>query len=183
MDGINHSGQCPEEQFRRCLVPGRLSAPGCDRRGLGNQLCRGCESLGEGAVQIKFVTKSGTNNWHGGVFDQERNTYFNAKLLFQQHQPVAARPAASASTGRHGRRTDHQEQDVIFFNYEVFDSLPRSIPDSSPSSPLRLRTASTVTKVPIASFTRSTCTIWQRAQASRPLPIRLWRTRLARSPN
>src|SRR6185369_7534937 len=30
----------------------------------------GAESLAEGGVQIKFVTKSGTNQWHGGAFDQ-----------------------------------------------------------------------------------------------------------------
>ena len=42
----------------------------------------GAESLGEGAVQIKFVTRSGTNQWHGGAFVQERNTFFNANTYF-----------------------------------------------------------------------------------------------------
>ncbi len=39
-------------------------------------------SAGEGAVQITFVTKRGTNDWHGGVFEQVRNNYFNANTWF-----------------------------------------------------------------------------------------------------
>jgi hypothetical protein len=42
----------------------------------------GAESLGEGAIQVKFVTKSGTNQWHGGAFMQERNTFFDANTYF-----------------------------------------------------------------------------------------------------
>jgi len=37
---------------------------------------------GEGAANIKFVTRSGTNNYHGGVFWQNRNSYFNANYYF-----------------------------------------------------------------------------------------------------
>jgi carboxypeptidase family protein len=42
----------------------------------------GAESLGEGAAQVKFVTKSGSNQWHGGLFWQHRNDYFNANYYF-----------------------------------------------------------------------------------------------------
>ncbi|HET9529760.1 MAG TPA: TonB-dependent receptor [Blastocatellia bacterium] len=42
----------------------------------------GAESAGGGAVQIKFVTKSGSNEWHGGVFWQHRNTALNANYYF-----------------------------------------------------------------------------------------------------
>jgi hypothetical protein len=42
----------------------------------------GAESGGEGAVQIKFVTKSGSNNYRGGVFWQHRNTALNANYYF-----------------------------------------------------------------------------------------------------
>src|SRR5258707_12080201 len=42
----------------------------------------GAESSGEGAAQIRFVTKSGTNEWHGGVFWQVRNDYFNSNYYF-----------------------------------------------------------------------------------------------------
>ena len=40
------------------------------------------DSNGEGAAQIKFVTKSGTNQFHGGVFEQLRNNDLNANSYF-----------------------------------------------------------------------------------------------------
>jgi hypothetical protein len=49
----------------------------------------GAESNAEGAVQMKLVTRSGTNSWHGGLFEQHRNQFFNANYYFnnQQNQP------------------------------------------------------------------------------------------------
>jgi Carboxypeptidase regulatory-like domain/TonB dependent receptor len=47
----------------------------------------GAESAGGGAVQIRFVTKQGSNEFHGGLFWQHRNDalnssyYFNAKAF------------------------------------------------------------------------------------------------------
>ena len=42
----------------------------------------GAESAGEGAAQVKFVTKSGTNSFHGGGVWQNRNTFFNSNYYF-----------------------------------------------------------------------------------------------------
>jgi hypothetical protein len=42
----------------------------------------GAESAGGGAVQIKFVTKQGTNEFHGGLFWQHRNTALNSNYYF-----------------------------------------------------------------------------------------------------
>ncbi|MEI9977162.1 MAG: hypothetical protein WDO73_36970 [Ignavibacteriota bacterium] len=42
----------------------------------------GADSSGEGATQIKFVTRSGTNQFHGGVFETNRNNYFEANYVF-----------------------------------------------------------------------------------------------------
>ena len=49
----------------------------------------GSESNAEGAVQMKLVTRSGTNSWHGGLFENHRNQFFNANYYFnnQQNQP------------------------------------------------------------------------------------------------
>ena len=44
----------------------------------------GTDSTGQGGAQIKFVTRSGTNKWKGGVFWQVRNTDFNANYFFNQ---------------------------------------------------------------------------------------------------
>ena len=42
----------------------------------------GAESGGDGAVQLKFVTKRGTNDYHGGLFWQHRNTALNAAYWY-----------------------------------------------------------------------------------------------------
>src|SRR5262249_15723199 len=36
----------------------------------------------EGAYQVKMVTRSGTNDWHGGLFEQHRNQDLNANFYF-----------------------------------------------------------------------------------------------------
>ncbi len=40
------------------------------------------DAAGEGAAQVKFVTKSGTSEFHGGVLWQHRNTALNANYYF-----------------------------------------------------------------------------------------------------
>src|SRR5438067_10430868 len=42
----------------------------------------GAESGGEGAAQVKFVTKSGTSEFHGGAFWQYRSPRFNSNYYF-----------------------------------------------------------------------------------------------------
>jgi hypothetical protein len=44
----------------------------------------GVDSTSQGGTQIKFVTRSGTNQFHGGVFWQVRNTAFDANYFFNQ---------------------------------------------------------------------------------------------------
>ena len=43
----------------------------------------------EGAMSIKMVTRSGSNSWRGGLFEQHRNEKFNANGYFNNlnHQP------------------------------------------------------------------------------------------------
>lgn len=42
----------------------------------------GAEGLGQGAAQVRFVTKSGTNEFHGGLHWQHRNTALNSNYYF-----------------------------------------------------------------------------------------------------
>ncbi|MBS1806922.1 MAG: carboxypeptidase regulatory-like domain-containing protein [Acidobacteria bacterium] len=42
----------------------------------------GAESAGEGAVQIKFVTRSGSNEYHGSLYEYHRNPALNANYWF-----------------------------------------------------------------------------------------------------
>ena len=49
----------------------------------------GAESSGDGAVQIKFVTRRGTNDYSGGGFWQHRNTALNSNYWFNNRDNVA----------------------------------------------------------------------------------------------
>ena len=83
----------------------------------------GAESLGEGAIQVKFVTKSGTNQWHGGAFMQERNTFFDANTYFNNIDGLAARPHPAPPVGCTRGRAHHQEKTVHLFQLRDL-SLP-----------------------------------------------------------
>jgi hypothetical protein len=47
-----------------------------------NSSAAGVDATSQGGVQINFVTRSGTNQWHGGGFWQVRNTDFDANYYF-----------------------------------------------------------------------------------------------------
>jgi hypothetical protein len=42
----------------------------------------GAESAGQGAIQIKFATRSGTNDYHGSAYEYHRNTVLNSNYWF-----------------------------------------------------------------------------------------------------
>lgn len=54
----------------------------------------GSESSGDGAVQIKFITRRGTNDYRGGLFWQHRDESLNSNYWYQN------RDAARDSNGR-----------------------------------------------------------------------------------
>jgi hypothetical protein len=80
----------------------------------------GAESLGEGAIQVKFVTKSGTNQWHGGAFWQERNTFFDANTYFNNIDGLPRDRILLHQVGAHIGGPIIRNKLFIFFNYEVF---------------------------------------------------------------
>ena len=51
----------------------------------------GADSTGEGAVQIKFITRSGTNQFHGSLYEDHRNPSLNANYWFN-NRDVAPDP-------------------------------------------------------------------------------------------
>jgi hypothetical protein len=51
----------------------------------------GADSNAEGAMQIKMVTRSGSNSWHGGLFEQHRNQSLNANAYFNNLNGTAPR--------------------------------------------------------------------------------------------
>ena len=88
----------------------------------------GADSTAQGAAQIKFITKSGTNQFHGGGFYQARNTFFNSNYYFNNElAPTAADPKGLPRDILHLRQYGgHIGGPVIkdklffFFNAELF---------------------------------------------------------------
>ena len=67
----------------------------------------------EGAVQIQFVTKRGTNSLRGQIFDQISNDKLNAQQRRQRRAQPAQNQAAAARVGRQRRWSDHPQQAVL----------------------------------------------------------------------
>jgi hypothetical protein len=85
----------------------------------------GADSLGQGAAQIKFVTKSGTNQFHGGAFWQVRNSWFNSNYYFNN---LNGQPRDIIKLNQGGGRAGGPiKKDKLFFfvNYEIY-RLPGS---------------------------------------------------------
>ena len=85
----------------------------------------GADSTGEGAVQIKFVTRSGTNQFHGGLFEQNRNSFFEANYYFNS---VTGNPRDRLNLNQFGGRLGGPiwKNKLFFFtSFEAF-RLPQS---------------------------------------------------------
>jgi len=85
----------------------------------------GAESAGEGAVQIKFVTRRGTNEWHGGLFEYLRNTWFNSNTWFNN---VNGLPRPELKLNQWGGKLGGPIIKNRLFIFGVFDEfrLPQS---------------------------------------------------------
>src|SRR5262245_7827009 len=44
----------------------------------------GADNNSEGALSMKMVTRAGSNDWHGGLFEQHRNELFNSNAYFNK---------------------------------------------------------------------------------------------------
>src|SRR5687767_14642190 len=95
----------------------------------------GAESSAEGAVQIKFVTQGGTNDYHGGVYWYHRNPALNANYWFnnrdQPPDPVTGKaPQARILLNQPGGKIggpirfpklfDGRDKAFFFVNYEEY---------------------------------------------------------------
>jgi hypothetical protein len=87
----------------------------------------GAESAGQGAVQIRFVTRSGTNQFQGSVYDYMRRPNWNSNYYFNKVQGL---PADNVKVDTYGVRVggpidiphlfDGHDKAFFFFNYEEF---------------------------------------------------------------
>src|SRR5215216_1857616 len=94
----------------------------------------GAESAGEGAVQVRFVTKSGTPEFHGGAFWQYRSPKFNSNYYFNN---IDGLPRDNLLLRQFGgnlggpilipKLIKSREKAFFFVNYEEFQ-LPQTYP-------------------------------------------------------
>jgi len=92
----------------------------------------GAESAGEGAVQVRFVTKSGSPEYHGGAFWQYRSKTFNSNYYFNN---IDGLPRDAFILRQYGGNIGgpilipgllkNREKAFFFVNYEYFD-LPNA---------------------------------------------------------
>ncbi|MCG3146409.1 MAG: hypothetical protein HONDAALG_04472 [Gammaproteobacteria bacterium] len=87
----------------------------------------GAESSGEGAVQIKFVTKSGNNEYHGSLYEYHRNPALNSNYWFSNR---SGQPRARVLLNQFGGRVggpisipklfNGKDKAFFFVNYEEY---------------------------------------------------------------
>ncbi len=85
----------------------------------------GADSLGEGAVQIKFVTRGGSNTFHGSLFETNRNARFEANYFFNG---MAGLPKDRLNLNEYGYSIGGpvKKNKLFFFNTFEFFDLPQS---------------------------------------------------------
>jgi hypothetical protein len=81
----------------------------------------GAESAGQGAIQIKFVTRSGSNEYHGSLYEYHRNPVFNSDYWFNNRDQAPAQdafPHAKCGVGGvpYDLSTCHAPRDRVLFN-------------------------------------------------------------------
>jgi len=87
----------------------------------------GAESAAEGAVQIKFVTKSGNNEYHGSLYEYHRNPTLNSNYWFSNRAgQERARVLLNQFGGRVGgpisipKLFNGKDRAFFFVNYEEY---------------------------------------------------------------
>jgi Carboxypeptidase regulatory-like domain len=78
------------------------------------------DSTGQGAAQIKFTTKSGSNQFHGGGFYQRRQTGWNANYYFNNQQGLPRDVVKLTQRGVHVGGPFKKDKAFFFVNYEQY---------------------------------------------------------------
>ncbi len=89
----------------------------------------GAESSGQGAVQVRFQTRSGTNKFQGSIYHYMRRTQWNTNYWFNQNQSSPSLPNDKARIDTFGGRLGGpiiRDRAFFFLNYEEFRQ-PQSV--------------------------------------------------------
>jgi hypothetical protein len=105
----------------------------------------GAESAGEGAVQVRFTTKSGSSELHGGAFWQYRSDAFNSNYYFNNIDGLPRDPFILRQFGGNvggpiyiPKLLESREKAFFFVNYEYF-----TMPNAYGSDVLQVMTPET----------------------------------------
>ena len=139
----------------------------------------GADSNAEGAMQVKMVTRSGSNTWHGGLFEQHRNQSLNANAYFNNLNGTA--PRDHLVFNQFGGLVGGPDQAATSFSSSP-TSRSSSFPRPTPSPPARCSrrrpsTESSAIAIPPARFARSISTSSPPPTGSSPRRIRSSRRR------
>jgi hypothetical protein len=80
----------------------------------------GADASGQGAAQIKFVTKSGSNQFHGGGFYQRRQTGWNANYYFNNRDGLPRDVVKLTQRGMRLGGPIWKNKAFFFVNYEQY---------------------------------------------------------------
>ena len=89
----------------------------------------GADSTGEGAVQMKFVTKGGSNTFHGGIYETNRNSYFEGCYYFNCLQHISKDQINLNEYGFTIGGPVLKNKLFFFESFEFFD-LPQTFPET-----------------------------------------------------
>ncbi|MCU1237643.1 MAG: hypothetical protein JWP63_5610 [Candidatus Solibacter sp.] len=80
----------------------------------------GADANSQGAATIRFVTKSGTNEFHGGTFWQHRNTALNANSYFNNVNGLGRNKVILNQAGVHVGGPIIKNKLLFFTNLEIY---------------------------------------------------------------
>ena len=80
----------------------------------------GVDSTSQGGAQLKFTTRSGNNQYHGGVFWQHRNTFFNANNYFNTINHLTRDIIKLNQGGFHVGGPIKKDKLLFFVDYEIY---------------------------------------------------------------
>ncbi len=90
---------------------------------------QGADTAGQGAVQVKFVTRSGSNTFQGSGYYYLRRDWMNTNTWFNEHRNVDATGKASPKPGPNQRQPGGRvggpiikDKAFFFVNYELIDT-------------------------------------------------------------
>src|SRR5260370_24104626 len=86
---------------------------------------------------ISVISKSGTNGYHGGLFEYLRNNKMNANNFFSNLSGAKLAPVAANQYGGTFSGPIQKDKAFFFFKYEAYKARPNPTPTITSTSPIQ----------------------------------------------